>query len=308
MKKYCNIIFDGMKLKEYCNINNISYEYIKYKLKYFENNNEKNLPMDIKIKIAIQTRKKKNCYAHLNYKNQYLIDFCKNNNIVYSKIANRCKYFCQKNDINLIDEIKINLFLKQYYLKEEISNLKEIFNLIENCNYKNYKNICSSLNINYRRVIYLKNKFNMDIKNLIYIIWYSNDKKDEFGIYITIERLNDLLNKKNLQLNDYYGLYKAFDKSCLNDILEYEKSYLIGFILKIVKTYNFKVYKYDYEDLINQAQLIFVKCITRNVLNQIGRIIRYIEKTVTNQMLSYLIKNYSYKYIEYDDSRKIISD
>lgn len=104
------------------------------------------------------------------------------------------------------------------------------------------------------------------------------------------------------------GFIKLLINPCLNDILEYEKSYLIGFVLRIVKTYNFKVYKYDYEDLINQAQLIFVKCITRNVLNQIGRIIRYIEKTVTNQMLSYLIKNYSYKYVEYDDSRKIISN
>lgn len=309
MNKYNNIMFQGLNLKEYCVKNNMSFNYIKYKLKLFENKEEGKLPIDMQIIIALHTRKTRNDYAHIKYKNQYLIDFCKENNIVYSKIADRCKTFYKNNnDISLIDEMQINIFLKRYYLKEEINKLKLLFNQLDKNDYQNYRIICENLNINYRRVIYLKNKFNMDIKNLIYIIWYSNDKKDEFGIYITNERLNDLLNKKNLQLNDYYGLYKAFDKACLNDILEYEKSYLIGFILRIVKTYNFKVYKYDYEDLINQAQLIFVKCITRNVLNQIGRIIRYIEKTVTNQMLSYLIKNYSYKYVEYDDSRKIISN
>ena len=53
---------------------------------------------------------------------------------------------------------------------------------------------------------------------------------------------------------------------------------------------------------------MLVKCIKGNVFKEVGRIIKYIEKTITFQILTYLIKNYSYKELMYDDTRKNIKE
>ena len=138
--------------------------------------------------------------------------------------------------------------------------------------------------------------------------WYSSDKQSSNGIYISQNKLNDLLNYNNLEINDLYGIYKSGKNECLERIFEYEKYYLIGFVLRVVKKYNFKIYKCDYEDLFSEAKILLVKCIKGNVFNEVGRIIKYIEKTITFQILTYLIKNYSYKELMYDDTRKNIKE
>jgi len=306
MINYSKIVYSGLKIQEYCDKYNISYKYIKYKLNSFKNQKEKRFPIDIQIQIAINNYKKRNKYKDINYKNLKLIDYCKSNNIKYSRIAYRCKYFVKKyNNLALLSEKQIDMFIDDYYKKEEINKLKSTFNKLENCSKNEYKTICKDLNINYEKLYGLKKYFDINIKSLIYICWYSSDKQNNKGIYISKKRMMEIFNKNNLQINDLYGLYKSGKTEILDDILEHEKYYIIGFVLRTIKEYNFKIYKHDYDDLFNEAKVILIYCLSHNVYNNIGKIIRYTEKSVTKQILKYLIKNYSNRDIEFNDNKKI---
>jgi len=305
MTKYANIVYCDVNLEQYCVQNNISYKYIRYKLNCYKDKKERFLPIDIQIQLAIQKYKKKRKYTDLNYKGLRLVDYCNSNNIEYQKIADRCKYFLGKNnDISLLTEEQISLFIEDYYRRKKIQDLRGLFARVDVCSKEEYKKICKELNINYEKIKKLTYHNNLDIKSLIYICWYSSDKNNSKGIYISQSRLNKLLISENLELNDLYGMYKSGNETYLERIFEHEKFYLIGFVLRIVREYNFKVYGTDYEDLFSEAKIILIKCISRNVYSNVARIIRYIEKSVTMQILDYLIKNYSNKNLLYDDTRR----
>jgi len=303
--KYSEIKYLDSSLEEYCDKNNVDFNYIKYKLKSFKNSKEKKLPLELQLQLAIKCFKKRNRYKNINYKNYSLIEYCKKEEIKYRKIADRCRYFLNKNkDFSLLTEYQIELFINNYYEKEKINNLRDTFNKLNNCPRKEYKNICHYLNINYDKIKLLHNKNHISIKNLVFIIWYSSDKRNDKGIYISQSRLIEVLNNKNLELNDLCGMYKSGNKEYLDIIIEREKRYLLGFIKRVIYEYNFRVYKSDYEDLLQEAQLILTKCLSRIVFSNIARIIRYIEKCVTMQILSYLKKNYSNQFYEYNDALK----
>lgn len=304
MYKYSNIMYCGINIEDYCNNNNIKFAYIKYKLKSYKNKKEKLLPLDIQIQLAIKNYTKRNKYTDLNYKGLKLVEYCKSTNIEYVRIAYRCRYFIKKgNDFSLLNESQIKIFVDNYYYKLEIKELKETFNKLDICNNSDYKSICNKLNINYDKLKQLKSDM-FDFKTLIYICWYSNDMCDDKGIYISQSKLNNIIFENGLQLVDLYGIYKSGNINYLEKILEYEKYYLISLVLRTIKEYNFKINKSDYEDLFSEARIIFTKCITRNVFNNTGRILRYIEKSVTKQILTYLIENYSNKYYQFDDTRR----
>jgi len=296
-------------IKNYCEENNIDYKYIRNKLNYYKKTKEKYLPLEIKLQLAISAYNKRKKYTNIEYKGLRLVDYCKSTNIEFKKIANRCKYFIKiHNDFSLLTEEQIEIFINHYYFKQEVNDLRDLFIKLETCNKKEYKEICLKLNINYNQLYKASIKNNTDIKTLIYLCWYSSDKQSSNGIYISQNKLDDLLNYNNLEINDLYGIYKSGKNECLERIFEYEKYYLIGFVLKVVKKYNFKIYKCDYEDLFSEAKILLVKCIKGNVFKEVGRIIKYIEKTITFQILTYLIKNYSYKELMYDDTRKNIKE
>lgn len=305
MSKYSNIVYCEVSLEQYCIQNNINYKYIINKLNFFQKSKEKLLPLDIQIQLAIQKFKKRRRFADLNYNGFRLVDYCKNANIEYKKILDRCVNFMKKNNnISLLTEEQLNFFIEDYYRRKEIQDLREVFKKLDSCPKKEYKNICKELNINYSKIKSLTNHNNLDIKSLIYICWYSSDKNNSDGIYISQSKLNELFAKDNLELNELYGLYKSGNEIYLEKIFEHEKIYLMGFVLRVIRKYNFRVYATDYEDLFSEAKLILNKCILRNVYSHVGRIIRYIEKSVTMQILDYLIKNYSNRNLLYDDTRR----
>ncbi|MEI3530434.1 MAG: hypothetical protein V8Q75_05115 [Bacilli bacterium] len=276
--------------------NIVDKDYIKYKLRYYKNKEEGKLPIDIQIILASRAYQNKRSYKNLIYKGTKLIDYCHKNNIIYKKIAYRCRYFIKcGNQFSDLNELQISKFIDDYYCREEVSNLKSIFEYLETCNSREYKNICRILNINYKKIQKLKYKNNISLKSLIYICWYSYDNIDNDGIYISQKRLTQIIKGDQLQLNDLYGIYKSGNHSYLDKILDYEKSYLMSFVMRMIREYNFKVSPLDYGDLFSEANIILTNCINRNVFNHIGRIIRYIEKSVTKQILKYLIKNYSVK-------------
>ena len=263
-----NVCYKNTTLEKYCLENDISLNSIKYKLNCYKKMQERYLPIEIQISLAIKSKKKVNKYRNILYKGKYLNEYCKNNNIKYFKIAYRCKYFMKKhNNMGLLTNEIIDSFIDSYYKKENIQKLKNVFKKLEGCKSIEYKSICKELNINY-------------------------------------EKLKQLQKKSNLQINDLYGLYKSGTLINLQDILDYEKNYLLGFIFRVIRNYNFKIYRSDYDDILAEAQIILIKCINNNVLNHIGNIIKYLEKTITSQILSYLINNYSKKSLQYDDKVK----
>lgn len=304
MQNLLEITYDGLNIKEYCQLNNIDFNYLKYKLKTFQKKKEGYLPLEIQVKLAVSSYFVRNKYTKIMYKGMTLLEYCQKYDITYAKIAWRCKYYAKNNHgISSLNEEQINLFIEDYYKKEEILKLKDVFETLDNNSKCDYKLICQKLNINYAKVKQLQMKTDLDFRSLIYINWYSSDKNNNQGIYISNKRLNEVLTNKDMQLNDLYGIYKSGKKEYLNAIFENEKSYLIGFIFKQVREYNFIIYPSDYDDLLAQAQFILTSCISRNVFNQMGKIIRYIEVSVKKQILKYLIKNYTKKYLVFDDTR-----
>lgn len=300
---------DDLIVKNYCEEKDIDYQYVINKLKYYKNSKEKYLPLEIQIQLAINTYSKRRNYTNIKYKGLRLVDYCKSTNVEFKKIADRCRYFIKiHNDFSLLTEEQIETFINHYYFRQEVKELRELFNKLDICSKCEYKDICKKLNINYSQLYKMSLKNDINLKTLIYLSWYSSDKSSNNGIYISQDKLNDLLDYKNIEINDLYGLYKSGQEQCLDKIFEYEKYYLIGFVLRVIREYNFKVYKSDYEDLFSEANFLLVKCIKGNVFNEIGKIIRYIEKTVTKQMLNYLIKNYSNRNLMFDDTRKNLKD
>lgn len=300
---------EDLIVKRYCEEKEVDYQYVINKLKYYKNSKEKYLPLEIQIQLAINTYGKRRNYTNIKYKGLRLVDYCKSTNVEFKKIADRCRYFIKiHNDFSLLTEEQIEIFINHYYFRQEVKELRELFNKLDICSKCEYKDICKKLNINYSQLYKMSLKNNINIKTLIYLCWYSSDKSSNNGIYISQDKLNDLLDYKNIEINDLYGLYKSGQEQCLDKIFEYEKYYLIGFVLRVIREYNFKVYKSDYEDLFSEANFLLVKCIKGNVFNEIGKIIRYIEKTVTKQILNYLIKNYSNRNLMFDDTRKNLKE
>lgn len=300
-----NVCYKNTTLEKYCLENDISLNSIKYKLNCYKKMKERYLPIEIQISLAIKSKKKVNKYRNILYKGKYLNEYCKNNNIKYFKIAYRCKYFMKKhNNMALLTNQIIDSFIDSYYIKENIQKLKNVFKKLEGCKSIEYKSICEELNINYEKLKQLKYKCKIDFKSSIYLSWYSSDAINENGIFVSAKKLKQLQKKSNLQINDLYGLYKSGTLINLQDILDYEKNYLLGFIFRVIRNYNFKIYRSDYDDILAEAQIILIKCINNNVLNHIGNIIKYLEKTITSQILSYLINNYSKKSLQYDDKVK----
>lgn len=283
-------------LKEYYGENGISFQYLNRKLEKYVIKKEKFFT------FQILSYKKRNKYKDIPYQSRTLLEYCKLENVEYRRIARRCYYFVKKgNDITLIDEEKIQQFLESYHSRKQKEELKNTFLLLENGSSKEYRKICQFLNINYEKIKKLENE-SFSLKSLIYISWYSGDKYNKKGIYVSDDKFLKLKRGEELDINDLYGLYKSGQKFYLEKILEYENPYLIGFTLKTIREYNFQISKSDYEELFSEAKMIFLKCLVNNVFREAGRMVRYIEKTVTKQMLSYLIKNYSNRVREYNDA------
>lgn len=307
MINYSKICYCGMNIKDYCDKYNIDFKYIKYKLRFYRKNKEKFLPLEIQLQLSILSYDKRRKYINLTYRGLRLLDYCKSNNIEYRRIAYRCYYFVNKgNDFSLINEEQIGLFIEKYKYREEVKKLRNTFVELDDSSDVDYELICKNLNINYNKLKCLL-KYDVDFKTLIYISWYSSDMCDENGIYVSKRKLDKILSNEDLELNDLCAMYKSGFSEYLEKIFEYEKYYLIGFVLRVIKEYDFRVYVSNYEDLFSEARIILTRCVTLNVFNDIRRIIRYIEKSVTGQIFTYLVKNYSSKVYQFDDNIKIKS-
>lgn len=304
--KISNIIYEGVLLPFYCKNNNIDYTYIRTKLKHYQKGAEASLPLNIQIAMAINAYKNRRLikyqWKNIPYKDTTLIKYCSDFNIIYNKIARRCQYYVHMgNNISSINDAKIDEFIQKYLFKEKIAYLKNKMNLLnKELTKKEVKLLCSELDINFRRVFNFKNpKFT--IEEYLILTYFTGDKFNN-GRYISKEKFRRLESNEKLDINDLIGLYKAGKSEYLETILENEKCYLRGFIFQTIKEYNFAISRFDYKDLYQQADLLLIDCINRIVYPEPGRIITYIKKRITKQMLSYLKENYSNKNLVYDDA------
>ena len=93
--KYANYIYEGEKLRDYCDHKNISRKFIYSRLRYYDKSvNKKNLPMIIKIQLAINSynNPKNFKYSNITYKNKNLLEYCKENTIRFEAIRYRIYY------------------------------------------------------------------------------------------------------------------------------------------------------------------------------------------------------------------------
>lgn len=302
-----NYMYNNMLLSTYCKENKIDYNYIKEKLSSFSLRFEHKLPLDVQISLAIEMykkRRKKYKYRNIKYKNTILFDYCKKNNIDYKKIAKRIYYSNKNNTYNDLDiEQKIDIFILKFQEKKLIDNLKIVFKELSfETSLKSYKGICYSLNLDYNKLNRRKNK---NIKDLIFFSYFCGDKYSPNGKYISNQKYDQIITKQDININDCVALYKTNKNAYLKIILEHQKYYLIGLVLRVIREHNFYVKVWHYEDLFSEAKKIFISCLNNIVLFETGRIIRYIEKVVTKRILTYLINNYSYNHYLLNENYQI---
>lgn len=304
--KFANIIYGDTTLPIYCKNHNIDYVYIRTKLNQYRKEIESSLPLSIQISIAIKAfenrRLIKYKWRNIPYKGTTLIKYCYDNDIIYNKIASRCKYYVKiGNDFSSINDSKIDSFLQSYFSRKEVSYLhKKITSLNSDLSDTELKLLCIDLNINYNKLLNLKSK-DFNIKQYLIITYFSGDKYDN-GHYLSKKRFNELEKSINLDINDLVGLYKSGKIEYRDTIIDREKCYLRGFIFQTIRKYNFIIAKIDYNDLYQQAESLLIDCINRIVYSEPGRIITYLKKFITMQLLSYLKKNYSSNNLTYDDT------
>ena len=242
-------------------------------------------------------------YANIIYKEMPLNYYCKLNNINYKNIAQRLRY-CLKHSlyINLCMEQKIDLIIEKYYKKEAIKYYKSNLEMLQNNNFNDFL-LCKNLNLNYDKLkLQVNDQINM--KKLIIMSWFSSNKVSKNGSYITLERIEEIKNDINTDINDLIALYKIGMTDSLKNFLNFEENYLKGIIKKITKKYNIYLNKFDYEDIFSEAQLILIQTIDKIVCNKCGQIINYIYISVYKKLLDYLIKNHFNKAVSYNDNIK----
>lgn len=306
LKESC---YKGEILPIYCQKNNIDYVYIRTKIRQYKHTKKAILPLEFQISMAIKEynnrRLQKYKWKNIIYHDTTLSKYCHDNNIIYNKIARRCRHYVKVgNDFSSINDEIIDVFIQSYFFKEETINLKRKLSCLEkDLTETELKSLCKELNLNYKKLNNIKQN-NLNIKQYVIISYFSSDKTQN-GRYMSKKRLNELENNINLDINDLIGLYKAGKNEYLNTLLDIERSYLRGFIFQTIKEYNFIIAKNDYNDLYQQAELLLIKFINQVVYSEPGRIINYLKKCIKKQMISYLKENYSNKFLEYDDSRLI---
>lgn len=303
--KLVNVMYEDAKLPIYCKNHNIDYIYIRKKLYQYRKERKFIFPLNIQISIAIkafENRRFKYKWRSIPYKGTTLIKYCYDNNIIYNKIASRCKYYVQTgNDFSNINDSKIDSFLQSYFSRKEILYLQDkLTSLNKELSNTELKSLCIDLNINYSKLLQSK-KENFNVNQFIILTYFSSDKYNA-GHYLSQKRLNELEKNINLDINDLIGLYKSGKNEYLEIILDNERCYLKGFIFQMIRKYNFMIAKTDYDDLYQQAELLLLKCINKIAYPDPGRIITYLKKCITMQMLSYLKNNYSNKNLPYDDT------
>ena len=242
-------------------------------------------------------------YANIIYKEMPLNYYCKLNNINYKNIAQRLSY-CLKHSlyIDLCMEQKIDLIIEKYYKKEVIKYYKSNLEMLQNDNINDFL-LCKNLNLNYNK---LKEQVNnhISMKKLIIMSWFSSDKASKYGNYITLDRLEEIKNNINTDINDLIALCQIGEINSLENFWEFERNYLKGIIKKVARKCNVYLNIYDYQDIFSEAQLILIETVNKIVSNKCGQIVNYIYITVYMNVLKYIICNYFNKDYSYNDSLK----
>lgn len=163
--------------------------------------------------------------------------------------------------------------------------------------------LCKNLNLNYSKLKKLLND-ELDIKQLIIISWFSSDKQNQNGSFITLKRLLEIKNYINTDINDLIALHKIGVTDSLERILSFESKYIRGIIRKILSKCNIRINQLDYQDLYMEAQLILIETINKIVCNKCGQIVNYIYISVSKKLLDYIVKNYFTKTCQYIDNYK----
>lgn len=104
-----------------------------------------------------------------------------------------------------------------------------------------------------------------------------------------------------MDINDLLGLYKAGNNNIIEDIISFQKPFLLGTIKKHINTYGLSNTKDIYEDAMSEAVLLFIKAIDLCVGNRANQIVTYLNKHVGWGLKHYLIKNYR-------DKKHVFSD
>lgn len=177
--KYSSYIYKGKRLKDYCKDNNIDMQYMYSRLIAYEKSSRKrNLPLEIKIQMAINCYNGINnfIYANMEYKGKRLSDYCIEHNIKYSRIGTRIYHDRRKGYItDFPDESRIDLYIERYKKQEKLMSLKKNINLLKGKKLSNlkYKMIACELNINYDKAFKLYKKTRLsDIGKAMILTWY----------------------------------------------------------------------------------------------------------------------------------------
>lgn len=245
----------------------------------------------------------KNNYKVLKFKGVYLTKYCKIKELEYRSITSSLYYIIKHNTFpNLTTSEKLELIISRYKIRKEIKNLKNLFiDLIAISSKKEIRELCLKLDINYLKLVYNKK---LDIKKLIILTWFSHDKKNKKGVYISKSKFKNIYDIKNLGINDLCGLCKIGSEEAKELLIKQETHYIKGIIKKVIRRYNFKIQYNDYEDLFNQGYQILLECINKVVLSEPPRIICYFKKCISMKILAYLKESHSNRFIEYNDELK----
>lgn len=228
--------------------------------------------------------------------------YCQTNQYDSQTIIRRVRNFLKSdhaNDMTIYDVLE--RVIKKFLEDQEIKKIKHNFDRLVNATTnEEYKLICENLKINWNHVKKLSYQ-GYDKKQIINYIWYFHDKNVNGYKDISKKRLYEIKNKKLLESNEIYyfiGFYKCGYKNYIEQIFNYEDKYLKIASNKVAKLFDLSFDKK--EELYLESRLILMKLLQKVVLNDIRRIITYMNIRIRGGLIDYAKKNYN-KTIEFNE-------
>lgn len=261
---------------------------------------KKSIAEDGRIRISIRG------IANYKYENCKLTEFCHQNGLKYINFYGRIYYFCKKNEI---DELKLPDLIKntlyKMSIKQKYHQIRMILNHLstKEVTYSVARQYCEYLNINYIKVKRLSLKLkNITLRNLMILAYYSADKKDINGQYISKKRVDELLQYENCDINDYIGLFRINYLESWTKLDDRFSFLYKKMIRNNLERLGVKMPKDIYEDILKNAQYLFFKSCKDSSSNIAAQIVTYIQYCLTHRIRGYIFKNYAHKEIGYEDT------